>query len=251
MEQVAGIVRGAMWSRFIAESPQIAIYVGGSDLAAGEVIFSELKKNIMPQLGMQVSMMLNTDGANIIAAAVVATAAKHLNLANATALVLGGTSSIGQRTARVLARAGVDVRIGSRAKDRADFIATHIRSVVSGAKVAAVSTATSEDAPLALAGANLLVGAGLAGTVLLPKKLRAGATELKVAIDLNPAPPAGIEGIALNDSGQERDGAACYGAIAINTLRLDLHKAMIARLFRRNDLVLDAEQIWQLATSMD
>jgi methylenetetrahydrofolate/methylenetetrahydromethanopterin dehydrogenase (NADP+) len=251
LEQVPAFVRGVIFSRDDTELVRTAVYVGGSDLAVGEVIFKEFRKHLMPQHGLHVSLMLNSDSANTTAAAAVATAAKHLDLANTAALILGGTGPTGQRIARLLARAGADVRLGSRNPERADFVATAIRNQVSGAKIKSVSTASTEDAPAALAGAGIVIAAGAVGSVVLPKKLRAGATNLKVAIDLNPVPPAGIEGVELNDAGTEREGVVYYGAKAIGTLRLKLQRAAIEHLFRRNDLVLDAEQICDLVPTLD
>ncbi|MFL5329862.1 MAG: methylene-tetrahydromethanopterin dehydrogenase N-terminal domain-containing protein [Gemmataceae bacterium] len=250
IEHVANLVQGALFSRDRAGLAGTAILVGGNDLSAGEILFGELRKQLQPQLGLQVSLMLDSSRANTSAAATVAAASKHLELGATTALVLGGTSATGQRVARLLARAGAEVRLGSRQRDRADFIATAIRGQILGAKVSAVSTATATDAPAAIAGAQLVVAAGSAGSMVLPKKLRSGATGLKLLIDLNPVPPAGIEGVEPIDNATERDGIVCYGALAIGAMRLKIQRAAIAQLFTRNDLVLDAEQIVALTAAI-
>src|SRR6185295_16250390 len=98
-------------------------------------------------------------------------------------LVLGGTGPVGQRVARLLARAGGNVRLGSRQKERAEAVCAVIRAHVPGADIQAVSVASSSDAPVALDGRDLVVAAGAAGAVLLPKKLRLACKALKVAID--------------------------------------------------------------------
>ena len=60
-------------------------------------------------------------------------------------------------------------------------------------------------------------------------------------------PPQGIEGIEVMDDGVDRDGAKVFGALGAGKLKMKLHKACIARLFERNDLVLDAETIADIA----
>ena len=38
-----------------------------------------------------------------------------------------------------------------------------------------------------------------------------------------------------------------FGALAIGGLKMKVHKACVARLFERNDAVLDLEAIWEIA----
>jgi hypothetical protein len=244
-ENVTGLVHGCIFTR--KELNRTAIFIGGSDLAAGEAVLAAVRAAMLPEYRLQVSVMLDSNGANTTAAAAVRAAGRHLNLANTPALVLGGTGPVGQRVARLLARAGAEVRIGSRQKDRAEVVCAGIRQQVPGAKVEAVSTATSADAPAALAGRVLVVAAGAAGVVLLPKKVRAACAMLQVAIDLNAVPPAGIEGAEAMDAGTVRDGVICYGPLGVGGTKMKVHKAAVAKLFERNNLVLDAEEIYEIA----
>ena len=69
-------------------------------------------------------------------------------------------------------------------------------------------------------------------------------------MDLNAVPPLGIEGIEVNDAGAKRDGVLVFGAFGIGNFKTKLHKACVARLFTRNDLVLDAEAIAEVAREM-
>ena len=62
-------------------------------------------------------------------------------------------------------------------------------------------------------------------------KFAARRAALKVAIDLNAVPPAGIGGIQPQDKAAERDGQICYGAIGVGGTKMKLHKAAIRRLF--------------------
>jgi hypothetical protein len=107
--------------------------------------------------------------------------------------------------------------------------------------------ASSSDAPAALAGRELVVAAGAPGVVLLPKKIRDTAKSLKVAIDLNGYPPAGIEGVDLTDKGTDRDGVVCFGALGVGGTKMKVHKAAVAELFTRNTAVLDIDEIYDIA----
>jgi hypothetical protein len=102
----------------------------------------------------------------------------------------------------------------------------------------------------ALAGQNLVIAAGAAGVVLLPRSVRESTSELRVAIDLNAVPPVGIEGVEVMDKAAERDKLFCYGAVGVGETKMKIHKAAVARLFERNDQVLDAEEVFALAQSL-
>src|SRR2546430_8723470 len=77
--------------------------------------------------------------------------------------------------------------------------------------------------------------------MLVPKQAWASRPGLKVIADVNAVPPLGIEGVDVMDDGVTKEGVVCFGALAIGNLKMKVHKACIARLFERNDLVLDAE----------
>ena len=67
-----------------------------------------------------------------------------------------------------------------------------------------------------------------------------------MAIDLNAVPPAGIGGILPSDKDARHGDQIGYGALGVGGLKMKLHKACIRRLFETNDVVLDAEQIYEL-----
>jgi len=142
------------------------------------------------------------------------------------------------------------VRIGSRTRDRAEAVCQAIRSQVPNAKVEAVAVGSSGDGPKALEGRNLVVAAGAAGALLLPKKVRDTARDLRLAIDLNAVPPVGIEGVEVSDRGKEYNGATCYGAIGVGDTKMKAHKAAVAQLFQSNNAVLDIEEIYAIALKL-
>ena len=246
-ENVVSLVHGCIFTRGAKDLHRTAIFVGGSDVAAGEAVVTEIHKQLIPAAKLTVSVMLDSNGANTTAAASVRAAARHVNLDSVESLVLGGTGPVGQRVARLLAKHGGHVRLGSRQLDRAEAVAAKIRQEVPGAKIEAVSVATSSDGPKALQGRELVIAAGAPGVLLLPKKVRDTAKQLRVVIDLNGVPPAGIEGVALGDRGKDHDGITCYGAIGVGDTKMKIHKAALAALFEKNDLLLDIDEIYEIA----
>ncbi len=249
-ESVMPLVHGCIFTRGPKDLHRTAIFVGGSDVVAGEAVLAAVKKHMIPEYGLTVSVMLDSNGANTTAAAAVRAAAKHLDLGRTNSLVLGGTGPVGQRVAKLLAKHGGHVRIGSRQLERADAVAASIRAQIPGASVSAISVASSADAPKALDGRELVVAAGAPGALLLPRKVRESSKALKVAIDLNGVPPAGIEGVDLMDKGIDRDGVICYGALGVGGTKMKIHKAAIAELFARNNAVLDLEELYEIATKI-
>src|SRR5262249_56232260 len=195
-------------------------------------------KHMLPQYGLRVSVLLDANGANTTAAAAVRAAARHMDLGTARTLVLAGTGPVGQRVALLLARHGGEVRVGSRQQARAAQVCEVIRAKVSGARVEPMVTTKAEELQAALAGRTLVVAAGAAGVLLLPRAARAACAGLRVAIDLNAVPPAGIEGVESTDKGTERDGVVCYGALGVGETKMKLHTAALARPFQSNDQVL-------------
>jgi hypothetical protein len=248
-EQVRDLVHGAIFTRSPKNLKYTAIFIGGSDVAAGEKLLAEVCKHMLPQFGLRVSVLLDANGANTTAAAAVRAAARHLDLKSVKALVLGGTGPVGQRVARLLAGQGAEVRVGSRQKSKAEKVCETIRAAVPNARLTPVAGGTPEEVRVALHVCDLVIAAGAAGAILLPRYSRIPAPSLKVAIDLNAVPPAGIEGVDVMHKGVERDGFLMYGAIGVGDTKMKIHKSAIARLFESNDVILDSKEVYALAAS--
>ncbi len=249
-EQVRDLVHGAIFTRGPKDLKSTAIFIGGSDVAAGERLLEEVRRHMLPQFGLRVSVLLDANGANTTAAAAVRAASRHLELKGAPALVLGGTGPVGQRVARLLAVQGAKVRLGSRQRARAEKVCEAIRVKVPDARVEPVAAGTLPELQSALKGRTLIIAAGAAGAILLPRSDRAACPSLKLAIDLNAVPPLGIEGVEVTDKGAQRDGLICYGAIGVGETKMKIHKAAIAKLFESNDRIIDAEEVYALAAAI-
>jgi len=146
-------------------------------------------------------------------------------------------------------KAGADVCITSRKMDAGERARDLVRKRFGG-NVRAIAVPDASEAVRACERAELLLNAGPAGVMLVPKQAWANRPGLKVVADVNAVPPVGIEGVDATDDGVTKDGVVCLGALAIGNLKMKVHKACIARLFERNDLVLDAETIADVAREL-
>ena len=249
VDDVEGLVHGAMFTRGPQDLHQTAVFVGGSDVATGEAL-AEAATNCF--FGpMRVSVMMDSNGANTTAAAAVLAAAREMNLNGVEALVLAGTGPVGLRAGRLLATQGARVKLGSRSLERAQQAAAAIQSQVDGSEVQGVATATGEETLLAAKAAEVIIAAGAAGIQLISKSVWEQCEQLKVLIDLNAVPPLGIEGVDVMDKAKADGQQILYGAIGVGGTKMKIHKAAIASLFESNEQVLDAEEIYSIGESLE
>jgi len=52
------------------------------------------------------------------------------------------------------------------------------------------------------------------------------------------------------DKAKDRDGLICYGAIGVGGTKMKIHRAAIQQLFTANNLVLDAEEVFQIGQQL-
>ena len=254
-ESCGAAVEGVIYTRGPAHKKNSALFVGGSDLAAGEALLAAVRRNFFG--GFRVSVMLDSNGANTTAAAAVALMLSghggaeddETPLAGQVAVVLAGTGPVGQRIAGLLGRAGAAVRLSSRALDRAKAAAERVSERF---EVGCEPVAVSDEPSLAgaLDGCRIAVATGASGVRLLPEDVWREHPDLKLLADPGTTPPSGIEGIEPFDRDEARHGKRTFGGLAIGSLKLRLHRACIAQLFESNDRVLDVEEIYALARSL-
>lgn len=244
---VRPLVEGAIFTRAPKEKKNTAIFVGGSDMRAGEGLLEAVRKVFFADF--RVSVMLDSNGSNTTAAAAVAKLLSSGPVKGKRAVVLGGTGPVGRRAAVMLAREGADVTLTSRDAGKALEACNEIRKRF-GVEIGSIGAATEADRGRAIAGAEVIVAAGATGVQLLNEDQWKGSPMLKMIADANASPPLGVAGIDMMDRGKERHGKIVWGAIGFGTHKLAVHRACIAKLFERNDLVLDAEEIFALAKAM-
>ena len=245
---VRDLIHGCIFTRGPKDLKNTAVWIGGNNMSAGEQLLAMAQDSMFAPFC--VSIMLDSNGSNTTAVAAVVKIEQALgDLHGKKVLILAGTGPVGQRAAGLLARDGAQVTITSRKPEQGDkarqFIDARFR-----VQVESVAMNDPAKLPELMEGVDVLFNSGPAGVQMVPKAAWTGSKTLKVAVDLNAVPPLGIEAIELNDSGTDRNGVKVFGAFGIGGFKTKLHKACVAKLFTRNDLVLDAEAIAEVAREM-
>jgi methylenetetrahydrofolate/methylenetetrahydromethanopterin dehydrogenase (NADP+) len=245
---VRDLIHGCIFTRGPKDLHNTAVWIGGSNMSAGEQLLALAQDALFKPF--TVSLMLDSNGSNTTAVAAVVKIEQTLgDLTGKKVLILAGTGPVGQRAAGLLAKDGAHVTITSRKPEQGE----KARQFISARFNVQVEATTMNDPaklPELCKDIDVLLNSGPAGVQMVPKSVWTSAKSLKVAVDLNAVPPLGIEGVDVNDAGETRDKVVVYGAFGVGNFKTKLHKACVARLFTRNDLVFDAEAIADVAREL-
>jgi len=245
---VRDLIHGCIFTRGPKDLHNTAVWIGGNNMSAGEQLLAMAQDALFDNF--TVSIMLDSNGSNTTAVAAVVKIEETLgDLRGKKVVVLAGTGPVGQRAAGLLARDGARVTITSRKPEQGEKARQFI-SARFNVQVEAVTFSEPSKLPEVLEGAEILLNSGAAGVQMVPKSAWTAVKALRVAVDLNAVPPLGIEGVDVDDAGVKRDGVIVFGAFGIGNFKTKLHRACVARLFTRNDLVLDAEAIAEIAREL-
>jgi ribulose 1,5-bisphosphate synthetase/thiazole synthase len=245
---VRDLIHGCIFTRGPKDLHKTAVWIGGNNMSAGEQLLAMAQDALFAPFS--VSIMLDSNGSNTTAVAAVVKIEETLgDLRNRKVVILAGTGPVGQRAAGLLARDGSRVTITSRKPEQGEKARQFI-SARFDVPVEAVTLNDPAQLPGVLEGAEVLLNSGPAGIQMVPQSVWKATETLKIAVDLNAVPPLGIEGVDVNDAGVKRNGVLTFGAFGVGNFKTKLHKACVARLFTRNDLVLDAEAIAEIAREL-
>src|SRR5262245_60024776 len=165
-DAVRDLVHGCIFTRGPKDLHNTAIFIGGTDMAAGEKLLKAVRKAFFGPFSM--SVMLDSNGSNTTAVAAVA---KLLQAAGSgegkRAVVTAGTGPVGLRAAGLLAKAGVEATLTSRRPvDPAVVDGLQQRF---GGRITHKVMASGSEAAAVLEGASLLLNTGPAGVNLVPR----------------------------------------------------------------------------------
>ena len=247
-EHVRDLVYGAMFTRGGDDLKNSSVFIGGSDVALGEKMIKATADSFFGPV--RVSVMLDANGCNTTAAATVRKIASVGRLKGQKVVVMAGTGPVGVRAAALMAGEGAHVSLTSRSREGADKACAYVRERF-GVDVSPVAVQDVDDAKGVLKGAYAALCAGAAGITMLPESIWLEHPALRVLADVNAVPPLGIEKTKPHWNGKEVAGKVIFGALAIGGLKMKIHRDSLARLFKQNDLVLDVEQIYDIAKTID
>ncbi len=246
-DSVGALVDGAIFTRPPKEKKHTALFISGGDLVAGQDLLKAVQKKFFANF--RVSVMLDSNGSNTTAAAMVAQVTKTTDVKGKKCVILAGTGPVGQRAGVMMAVEGADVVLTSRGLDRAKAACEAMKERF-GVVMSAAEAFDEATTAAAMEGCQIVLACGAAGIQLMSEDLWKNNQTLEIMSDANATPPLGFEGIDMMDKMKVRNGKIVFGGIGVGVLKLDLHRACIAQLFEANDQVLDAEEIYAKAKEM-
>lgn len=245
---VRDLIHGCIFTRGPKDLHNTAVWIGGNNMSAGEQLLAMAQDALFAPFS--ISIMLDSNGSNTTAVAAVVKIEEALgDLSGKKVVILAGTGPVGQRAAGLLASDGARVTITSRKPEQGDKARQFI-SARFNVQVEAFTLNDPSQLTEVLDGAEVLLNSGPAGVQMVPQSAWTATRTLRIAVDLNAVPPLGLEGVDVNDSGVKRKGVLVLGAFGVGNFKTKLHKACVARLFTRNDLVLDAEAIAEIGREL-
>lgn len=247
VEDVEAQVQGGFFTRGVPDLKNTAIWIGGSSVPTGELLLEAVQKTFFGPF--ELSVMLDSNGCNTTAATAVAKIVKALDVRDKRVVVGAGTGPVGMRAAGLLAGEGALVTLTSRTQKRAEEAANIVNQRF-GVQVRGAVLADDASAREVLDGAVALFTCGAAGAQVVSESVWSDIPSLKLVADINAVPPLGIEGIDMNDNGDERHGRIAFGALGIGGRKMKVHRTCVARLFTSNNVLMDAEQVYAVAKEL-
>jgi hypothetical protein len=247
---VKGLVQSAFFTRGPKDLANMAVWVGGSSVGAGEKVLAAVQEAFFGPF--QVSAMLDSNGCNTTAATTVARLAGEIDLKDRRVVIVGA-GAVGLRAAALLNDEGCEVTVSgipaSRFGDKPYRRARGL-DVAEERDMKTVKPEDDEALAKVLDGASLVLAAGPAGVELLPESVWRKLDSIEVLADFNAAEPLGIEGTGAEDELEDYDGKRVLGALAIGGPKMKVHKACVRRLFESNDAILDVDGVYEIAKEL-
>jgi methylene-tetrahydromethanopterin dehydrogenase len=231
VEEVYGLTQDAIFSRGATGVKRTGIFIGGREFGLAIDMLNQAKTAMVPPF--EVSVFADPSGAITTAAALIALVESWVTKQTGAGLegkvihIFGGTGPVGICAGILAASCNAEVYITShRGADVAQRIADEYNARYK-VKMHGAGSGTEQDVQEFLQDSHVVIGAAKAGVRVMSKSQLELATNLIVAADVNAVPPAGIEGIDVNDMGKklELSGADVLGigALAIGNLKYKVH----------------------------
>lgn len=234
--QVEALTQDAMFSRDPKNAVRTGLFIGGRDAAMALDMLEVARKAMFPPF--RISVFADPSGAFTTAAAMVAVverALRRLGVEGLTGLdvqVYGATGVVGGIAGLIAAQAGGSVTLVSHrgvsaVQGKAEEFGRRY-----GVTLSCADTSTGGKAAL-MERAEVVLACGKAGvTVLTADDLRA-AKRLRVAADINAVPPAGVDGVGVQDDGislPAQPNAVGIGALAIGNVKFKVQHHLLERM---------------------
>jgi methylene-tetrahydromethanopterin dehydrogenase len=258
LEEVAGLVQDAIFSRPPKTGVRTGMFIGGKNAILALDMLSAAKKALVPPFG--ISFFADPAGSFTTAAAMVACVEKTLiekkkrDLKGLKIAVFGATGVVGFSSAVIAALEGADVTLVGydgikRVADAAKEVKTRF-----GVDVGAADGSDDAKKSDILAASEAALCAGRAGVRILSKQQLAAAKRLLIVADVNAVPPSGVEGLDMMANGVELTplGTLGIGPLAIGNIKYKTEFGLFQRMIAANKPVrFDFRDAFQLARELN
>ncbi len=206
----------------------------------------------------EVSIFADPSGAITTAAAMVACVevwVKNISnesLEGKTIHVLGGTGPVGVCSGILASKCGAKVFLGSTRGEKVGQAIADEYNARFDVNMQGKNIGSDEAIENLLQTSNVIINAAKAGLQVISKPQLEQAPELIVATDANAVPPAGIEGVDINDMGKELDftpkKAVAIGALKVGHIKNKVHHRLF-EMMRESDkpIYVDHEKAFEIA----
>ena len=259
VDEIHALTQDTIFSRGATGVARTGIFIGGREFGLAIEMLQQARGAMVPPF--EVSVFADPSGAITTAAALVAGVEQNLrnhfdeDLKGKKVHIFGGTGPVGICAGILASGAGAEVMLTSH---RGAEVAQRLAREYNGrfqVDMRGVGSGTEDDINEYLPETNIIVSTAKAGIRVLNKSQIASADALMVAADVNAVPPAGIEGVDVNDYGVVMEsspvGARGIGALAIGDLKYRVHRGLFQRMKDTSKPVyLDHTEAFKLARSL-
>jgi len=231
VEEVYALTQDTIFSRGATGVKRTGIFIGGREFGLAIDMLNQAKTAMVPPF--EVSVFADPSGAITTAAALIAAVEIWVlkqsgeDMEGKKVHIFGGTGPVGICAGILASLCKAEVFITSH---RGAEVAQRIADEYNGrykVNMRGVGSSTEEDVLALLEESNVVIGAAKAGVRVVSEAQIEKAGKLMVAADVNAVPPAGIEGVDVNDMGKvmpySPNKAVGIGALAIGNLKYKIH----------------------------
>ena len=257
VEDVAGLVQDAIFSRGPEGVKRTGVFIGGKRAMEALDMMDRAKKAMVPPF--EISVFADPAGSFTTAAAMVACAKEALKekfsagLKGKRVVVFGGTGVVAFASAVIAAMDGASsILVGYDGPERVRRLADEARARF-GVDVSFADGSTEEQKAALARDADIIFSAGPAGRRLLTVDQLKEAKNLLVAADVNAVPPAGIDGVGVNDDAKPIKGtkAVGIGALAVGNIKYRTEAGLFKQMIEsEKPLYLDFRDAYALAQKL-
>lgn len=239
--EVSGLVQDAIFSRGPKGVKRTAVFIGGKNAGLALDMLDTARKAMFPPF--QMSVFADPAGSFTTAAAMVACVEKTLKQkfdagwAGRKVVIFGATGVVGYASGVIAGSEGAKVTLvgydgTARVKQGAEDAKARFDvelGYADGSSEELKSDLVKE--------AEVVFCAGRAGVQVLSAEQIAGAGGLQVAADINAVPPAGIEGLGVQDDGAPLGGQAGVGigALTVGNVKYQVESGLFRRMIETDE----------------